>query len=97
MSTKKSKARWLELLNKAPSEINTRDIIDMQILLLDSFNLRESLRKNSTRQKAKMLDGYIRRYYIPKKYWRNVAHIIDHNEDFADKYWKEIKDLPQGC
>lgn len=85
-----------ELVNKPVCQVTFDDIIDLQLALKKFIELEKSLRKNATREKAKMLDKYIKKYFIPKKRWRGVHYIIESNEMWASMYRDEIKDCPQS-
>ena len=64
---------------------------------LKKFNeLEKSLRKNATREKAKMLDKYIKKFCIPEKRWRDVHYVIESNERWASMYRDLLKDTPQS-
>lgn len=60
------------------------------------IELEKSLRKNATREKAKMLDKYIKRFFIPEKCWRDVHYVIESNEKWASMYRDLLKDAPQS-
>ncbi len=85
-----------DLVNKPVCEITFDDIIELQLALQRLIVLEKSLRKNATREKAKMLNKYIKKYYIPEKCWRNVHYTIDFNERCATMYWDLLKDVPQS-
>lgn len=75
-----------KLANKSVCKITFDDIIDLQLALKRLIELEKSLRKNATREKAKMLDKYIKKYFIPQKCWRDVHYVIESNEKRASMY-----------
>jgi len=85
-----------DLVNKPVCEITFDDIIDLQLALKRLIELEKSLRKNATREKAKMLDKYIKKFYIPQKCWRDVHYVIESNEKWASMYRDLLKDMPQS-
>lgn len=90
------KKRIKDLANKPVCEITFDDIIDLQSELERLIELERRLRKNATREKAKMLDKYIKRFYIPEKRWRDVHYVIESNERWASMYRDSLKDGPQS-
>lgn len=85
-----------DLTNKPVCEITFDDIIELQLALKRFIELEKSLRKNATREKAKMLNKYIKKFYIPEKRRRDVRYVIESNEKFACMYRDLLKDTPQS-
>ena len=85
-----------DLVDKPICQITFDDIIDLQLALKRLIDLEKSLRKNATREKAKMLNKYIKKFYIPEKRWRDVHYVIESNEKWASMYRDLLKDAPQS-
>ena len=84
------------LVDKPICEITFDDIIELQIALKHYIELEHKLRKNATREKAKMLDKFIKENYIPKKAWRDIRYVFEYNERLAHEYKEYLDKLPQG-
>lgn len=84
------------LVVKKVCEITFDDIIELQAELKHYIELEKELRKNATRDKAKMLDKYIKKFHIPKKSWRDVHYSLDFAIGRSKMFEKYLEDLPQG-
>lgn len=84
------------LVDKPVCQITFDDIIELQGALQDFIKLENKLRKNATREKAKLLEKYMRKYYIPKKSWKDVHYCLDFDIKQAKLYREYLETLPTG-
>lgn len=87
---------WKEVIKHCDCQYCNEALYIVGTALKRLIELEKSLRKNATREKAKMLDKYIKKFFIPEKRWRDVHYIFDSNEKWACMYRDLLKDSPQS-